>query len=119
MLVYTTFRITSTLKFIEEEILKDSGLRRVALHNKAYKEFIAGDHYIDEDLKITKRSAPGYVKKPVVEQTYIEEESKEELQKIAEEQGTYLATVLFQALFNYCVNHADLIPQETMEQILH
>lgn len=115
----TSFNISETLKYVENEILKESGLSQVAFHRKAIDYFIEGDHTIDEDLRITKRTDPRYIKKPVLERIYLEEEQRIILEQIRIEQNTNLTTLLFQALYDYCVVNCKILSDEILQNIMY
>ena len=63
---YTCFRITRAVRTLEDALLKETMLTKKAFHKKAFDDFLRGERIIDSDLKVTKRTADGYIKRSVV-----------------------------------------------------
>ena len=115
---YTCFRITRAVRTLEDALLKETMLTKKAFHKKAFDDFLRGERIIDSDLKVTKRTADGYIKRSVVEQTFLSEEQEIEFKRIADENGVYYTAVMFQALWDYCVKEAELLPEELLKEII-
>lgn len=114
----TTFKITTSLQYLEGEILKKTGMLKTAFHKHAIQDFLAGDQKIEERLKIRRFSDPRYVKKDALEQIYLDSFYKEKLKEVAEREGCGITVVLFQALLDYCVKCSFVLEVETVDQFL-
>lgn len=114
----TTIRLTKGMRYIENALIKETGMNKKGFHRKAYESYIAGDHTIDDQLKITKRKDPDYISKSVTEQTFIDDDIKLEMKKIAREQGVKYSTVLCQAITNYCIELSPMLPDGMIDAII-
>lgn len=114
----TSFKITVSVRYLETEILNETGLPQTVFHRKAIDDFLKGDGKIDEELKITKRTDPQYVKKSYTEQIYLDEVREKKLEAVAEKENTKKTVVLFQALLNFCLKNAHLIDENIVKNII-
>lgn len=114
----TSFRITTSVKYLEIEILKATGYTQAAFHRKMIDDFLKGDTKIEEDLKITRRSDPRYVKKSFTEQIYLDSIREQRVKDIAKRENTKKTIVLFQALMNYCLKYAGVVQEDVVKNII-
>lgn len=115
----TSFNITTSVKYLEIEILKSTGLPQTVFHRKAIDYFLINNPTIDDELKITRRSDPKYVKKSVTERIYLDSEREKAIIDVARREGTKKTIVLFQALMNYCLKNVNEVNRVVVEKIIH
>lgn len=108
----TSFKITASVKYIEEEILKETGLSQAVFHRKAIDYFLNGEQLVNKEFLKTraKKEEPDYIKKSITEQIYLDEEREQSILTCAEKNSTTetvckKTTVLFQALYDYCFSY--------------
>ena len=114
----TSFNITTTVKYTENEILKKTGLSQAAFHRKAIDAFLAGDQKINERFKIKKITDPRYVKRSFKELIYLDDDQKELLKPIMERENVGITIVLFQALYDYCYAMTSVLDEEVVKNII-
>lgn len=114
----TSFNITTTVKYTENEILKKTGLSQAAFHRKAIDAFLAGDQKIDRRLKIKEISNPEYVKRSFKELIYLDDERRKLLEPIMERENVGITVVLFQALYDYCFEMASVLDYDVVKNII-
>ena len=114
----TSFNITNSLKYMEKEILKQTGLTQAAFHRKAIDAFLAGDQKINERFKIKKITDPRYVKRSFKELIYLDDDQKELLKPIMERENVGITIVLFQALYDYCYAMTSVLDEEVVKNII-
>jgi hypothetical protein len=114
----TSFNITTTVKYTENEILKKTGLSQAAFHRKAIDAFLAGDQKIDRRLKIKEISNPEYVKRSFKELIYLDDERRKLLEPIMERENVGITVVLFQALYDYCFEMASVLDHDVVKNII-
>lgn len=108
----TSFKITRNIKYIEEQILKRTGLSLAAFHRKAIDDFINEKGYVEDRFKIRKTTHPDYVAKDFLENIYIDEEREQLLLKIAEREQCGITIILFQAVYDLCVKWGNLLDED-------
>lgn len=94
--------ISEELDEIVNYLIQREDTKRVIFVRKAINYFLASDRTVEPRVKNRKRNDPGYIKRGKLFVTYLEEEQKEQLKRVAEEQGCFLSQVFFQVLLNYC-----------------
>lgn len=114
----TSIKITTNVAYMQKEILKVSGLSKTVFHRRAIDHFLEGDMIIDKELKITKRTDPGYVRKPIMEHVYLDAERRRKLESAAAATGVGITTLILQAIMDYCVEMAQILPAETLKEIM-
>ena len=114
----TSFNITNSLKYMEKEILKQTGLTQATFHRKAIDAFLAGDQKINERFKIKKITDPRYVKRSFKELIYLDDDQKELLKPIMERENVGITIVLFQALYDYCYAMTSVLDEEVVKNII-
>lgn len=114
----TSIKITTTVAYMQKEILKVSGLNKTVFHRKAIDHFLEGDMIIDKQLKITKWTDPGYIRKPILEHVYLDEERRRKLESATAVTGVGITTLILQAIMDYCIEMAKILPAETLEKIM-
>ena len=114
----TSFNITNSLKYMEKEILKQTGLTQAVFHRKAIDAFLAGDQKINERFKIKKITDPRYVKRSFKELIYLDDDQKELLKPIMERENVGITIVLFQALYDYCYAMTSVLDEEVVKNII-
>lgn len=114
----TSFNITTTVKYTENEILKKTGLSQAAFHRKAIDAFLAGDQKIDRRLKIKEISNPEHVKRSFKELIYLDDERRKLLEPIMERENVGITVVLFQALYDYCFEMASVLDHDVVKNII-
>lgn len=114
----TSIKITTTVAYMQKEILKQSGLSRAVFHRKAIDHFLKSDMIIDTQLRITKTTDPGYVRKPILEHVYLDAERREKLEAASVVTGVGITTLIFQAIMDYCMEMAEWLPEETIQKIM-
>ena len=113
----TTFRTTYNLRTVENLILKELGMTKKAFQKRALDDYIQGGHGIDPDFLIKDKSNPSFVVRRHKEQVYMTASQKKALEEIAKEHDTYYTNVVFQAINDYCLKRASLLPPELMVEI--
>lgn len=114
----TSFKITTAIKYMETEILKETGLTQAAFHRKAIDAFLAGKQKIDDRLKIKAQSSPLYIKRSCTELIYLDEERREKLGPVMERENVGITIVLFQALYDYCLQMAYVLDDDIIKKII-
>ncbi len=115
----TSFLITESLAYMTQEILNVTEIPRTLLHKRAFAEFLEGDQVVNERLKITNRKDPRYVHRTHTESIYLEPEQEVGLAEAALKNGCGITLVMFQALMDYCTNHADVLDREVLDTIIY
>ena len=103
---------------METEILKETGLTQTAFHRKAIDAFLAGKQKIDDRLKIKAQSSPLYIKRSCTELIYLDEERREKLGPVMERENVGITIVLFQALYDYCLQMAYVLDDDIIKKII-
>lgn len=116
----TTFNMTTSIKYMQTQILGYTGLSKTAWQRKAIDYFLSGEKKISPSFKIKKRTDPHYISKPVTEQIYLDEEQKRAIEEVARKESCGLTTVLLQCMNDYCIYciENDLVPQEAVKTLL-
>lgn len=114
----TTYKVTSSIKYMEMEILKVSGLSLTAFQRKAIDAFLKGEQKVDDVFKIKRRNEPNYIQKPIAEQIYLDDERAEKLMAIASRENCGITIVLLQAAYNYCLACATMLSQDVINNII-
>lgn len=98
----TSFRITRSLRDLENAILAKMDINRTIFHRRMIDYFVEMDGKVNPRLYITDRKNPGYIKMECIEQIYLDEERNEKIEELAEKHGVKKGKILFQALLDYC-----------------
>lgn len=115
----TTFKVTATTQYLQNEILKATFLTKTAFQRKAIDTFLAGDQKINPALKVTKKSDPDYICKEVTEQIYLDDARKEKLMEVAKREHCGITVVLFQCIYDYCILLSDVVDPKIIENIIN
>lgn len=106
----TSFNLTKATLLLENEILNNMDISRVAFHRRAINYFLGNGGSIHPYLLIKDRSDPNYVHKDAMEQIYLDAERESALLKVSEKYDNCgITIVLFQALMTYCSVMAPII----------
>ena len=114
----TTIKITSTAKCLEEAICKATGMPKAEFHRRAIDSFLEKGGKVEEDMKITAKTDPRYIKKEERDLIYLDDERREQLEKVLLREKTKITTVLFQAILDYCMEMCDTVPEDVMCSII-
>lgn len=114
----TSIKITESLREMESKLLKVTGLSKTAFHRKAIDKFLERDMTIDDDLMISTRKDPRYIKKTVKECVYLDDVRRERLEKVSAERNVKITILLFQAIMDYCVYMSSSLPEEELNLFL-
>lgn len=116
----TSFKITSSLNYLENEILKETGLSHTEFQRKAIDAFLQGKQEISPRLKIKRRSDPNYIRKTVKEPIYLDQDREKKIRIVANREGCGITIVLFQALYDYCIAcvMGGIVSKEVIDNIL-
>lgn len=83
-------------------LIEREEVTKVVFVRRAIRNFMDGPHYISPRLRITQRSDPDYVERKCMVVVHMEDEQREQLKKVAEEQHCTLSQVFFQVILDYC-----------------
>lgn len=114
----TSYTVTSSLQYLEDAILDVTKMSDIAFQLKAVDYFLEGDQKVDPDFKITKRSDPKYIRKIAKKNIFLDKERDEKLRRIAEKESCGITTVLFQALYNYCLAMSDMVEPDVINNLI-
>lgn len=93
---------------------------KVVFVRRAIRFFMEGDHKVDERLRITEKTKPNYIKRGIMYNVYMEDEQRQQLKLVAQEENCTLSQVFFQVMIDYCVwlidqNDEGIVLQEGKE----
>ena len=95
--------ISEEVEELANYLAKREEVTRVVFVRRAIRTFMQGNHHIDATLRITERTNPDYIVRGKLYPVYLEEEQKEQLKGVAEEQKCTLSQVFFQVMIDYCI----------------
>lgn len=81
----TSFYISAEISYLMRFLMNRDGINKTTFIETAIQSFLAGNHYVDERVLITKRSHPQYIKRRNNVSVHIEAKQLEELETIAED----------------------------------
>lgn len=94
--------ISKEISDVMEFLIRREEVSKVVFVRRAVRCFMETDRSIEPRLRITKRSDPDYVERGILVTVYMEEETREQLKWVAQEQHCTLSQAFFQAILNYC-----------------
>lgn len=99
----TTFHVTKSALQFENLLLRYSGTPRAEFHRNMIDYFFQNNIQVHPHLLIRKIYDPNYIKKTEMEQIYLDDFRREQLEKAAKENGCGIGVILFQAMISYSV----------------
>lgn len=114
----TTIKLTSTTKYLEKAICEETGMPVAKFHRRAIDNFIEKGGKVEDELKITAKTDPRYIKKEEREFVYLDDERREKLEEISAREGVGITIVLYQAIMDYCMDMSSLVSDEVIKSIL-
>lgn len=98
----TTFKVPKSLLDLQNAILDKMDIPKTVFHRRMIDDFIGRGGNISPRLLIVNRTDPGYVKKEVSEQIYLDEERESKIHEVMNRYDCKQSVVLFQAMLDYC-----------------
>lgn len=115
----TSFKMTTSCKKFQDELIKETGIKKNAFQKKAIDYFLASNHEIKEELKITNFKDECYISKQAKEQIILNSDQRAKLEKIAIQNDVGITTVLFQCMVDFCLfyykNQTDIDKERLLE----
>ncbi len=99
----TTFHITKSAQQFENLLLEHMGIPRTEFHRNMIDYFFQNNVRVHPYLLIRKIYDPNYIRKTELEQIYLDEFRREQLEKAGKENGCGIGVILFQAMISYSV----------------
>ncbi len=122
----TSFYMSEETKRLMYFLLLKEGATPTKFIDLAVRDYLDGDHSVDERILITKKSNPRYIKKSALQSYMIEESDREKLKIIASDiqaeiEANHLdglscnmSLLLFWAVMQRCSKLAERYPDEIM-----
>lgn len=94
--------ISKEVNEVAEYLIRREEISKVVFVRRAIRSFMDSEQVIEPRVKITRRTDPDYIKREILFVTYMEEEQKQQLKRVAADQNCTLSQVFFQVILNYC-----------------